>query len=92
MIDTVIKKIKITKDLQSKIFWACTFSKVEPMIIEGNLHIVEKTNLAYVEPHKVLIKDKVFLFFNDSKYFYVEDLIHKYPLSSLKELINKLIF
>lgn len=39
MIDTVIKKIKITKDLQSKISWACTFSKVVPEIIEGNLHI-----------------------------------------------------
>lgn len=35
------------------------------MIFEGCLRIIEHTNLAYVEPHRVIIKNKLFLFFNE---------------------------
>lgn len=88
MIDTIKKKIKITNDLQSKISWACTFNKVKPKITEGCLHIIDKTNLAYVEPHKVIIKEITYLFFNGTDYFYKNDLMHKYPLSKLREQID----
>ena len=40
-------------------------NKVKPKIINGTLRIVEHTNLAYVEPHRVIIKDKLYLFFKD---------------------------
>lgn len=43
--------------------------------------MVDKTNLAYVEPHIVIIKDKTYLFFNEHEYFYVGNLRNKYPLS-----------
>lgn len=89
MICTIKKKIKITKELQSKISWACTFCKVVPKITEGSLDIIDKTNLAYVEPHRVKIKNTEFLFFNGQTCFYVGDLLHKYPLSKLKEQIDK---
>ena len=87
MIHIIKKKIIITYELQSKISWACSFNNIKPEIIEGNLRIIEKTNLAYVEPHRVIIKDKLYLFFNDVPYFYVGDLLHKYPLSKLREYI-----
>lgn len=50
--------------------------------------LIEHTNLAYVEPHRVIIKDRLYLFFNEHDYFYVNDLSTKYPLSKLKEHIN----
>ena len=59
MISTVKKEITIQNELLSKIKWACTFSNCEPKIKNGNLRMVEKTNIAYVEPHSVMIKEKL---------------------------------
>ena len=42
MISTVKKEIAISKELHSKIEWACTFSNCEPKIKNGNLRMVEK--------------------------------------------------
>ena len=88
MIRIVKRKISIEKELLSKIKWACTFSNCEPKIRKGNLRMVEKTNIAYIEPHTAIIKDKVYLFFNEHEYFYINNLANKYPLSQLREIIN----
>ena len=88
MISTVKKEITIQNELLSKIKWACTFSNCEPKIKNGNLRMVEKTNIAYIEPHTAIIKDKLYLFFNEHEYFYINNLANKYPLSQLREIIN----
>ena len=92
MIRIVKKKNKIREELLSKIEWACRLNAIKlehKMIFEGCLRIIEHTNLAYVEPHRVIIKDKQFLFFNECDYFYVGDLRNKIPLSQLKDYISK---
>ena len=61
MIRIVKRKLAVEKELLSKIEWACTFSNCEPKIKNGNLRMVEKTNLAYVEPHTAVIKNKLYL-------------------------------
>ena len=88
MICVIKKKIIITNELLSKIEWACSFTNVKPEIIEGNLRIIDKTNIAYVEPHRVIINGKLYLFFNDVDYFYIGDLLHKYPISNLREHLH----
>ena len=88
MIRIVKRKLAVEKELLSKIEWACTFSNCEPKIKNGNLRMVEKFNIAYVEPHKAIIKDKTYLFFNHHDYFYINDLTNKYPLSSLREIVK----
>ena len=88
MIRIVKRKLAVEKELLSKIEWACTFSNCEPKIKNGNLRMVEKTNIAYVEPHTAVIKDKLYLFFNEHEYFYINNLANKYPLSRLREIIN----
>ena len=45
MISTIKRKISINEELLSKIKWACTFSNCEPKIRNGNLRMVEKTNM-----------------------------------------------
>ncbi|MBQ3408817.1 MAG: hypothetical protein IJH12_06420 [Clostridia bacterium] len=55
MLSIVNREIAISKELHSKIKWACTFSNCEPKIKNGSLRMVEKTNLAYVEPHTAVI-------------------------------------
>lgn len=52
------KEINMSKELLSKIEWECRLKfkgKEQPQIINGYLRIIEHTNLAYVEPHRVLI-------------------------------------
>lgn len=88
MIRIVKRKLAVEKELLSKIEWACTFSNCEPKIKNGNLRMVEKTNIAYVEPHRVIIKDKLYLFFNEHDYFYIGNLANKYPISQLREIIK----
>ena len=80
----------MSNELLSKIKWSCQFKgKEKPKIYNGNLRIVEHTNLAYVEPHRVVIKDNLYLFFNEHDYFYVGDLKTKYPLSKLQDYIAR---
>ena len=88
MISTIKREIAISKELHSKIEWACTFSNCEPKIKNGNLRMVKKTNIAYVEPHTAVIKDKLYLFFNEHEYFCIGNLANKYPLSKLRDFIN----
>ena len=66
--------LKKINELKSKIKWSCLFSKPKYQIIEGCLRIVEHTNLEYVEPHKVIVNNRLYLFFNDQDYFYIGNL------------------
>lgn len=88
MIQIIKIEIAIEKELRSKIEWACTFSNCEPKIKNGSLRMVEKSNIAYVEPHCVVVKDKLLLFFNEHEYFYIGSLANKYPLSKLRDFIS----
>lgn len=89
MIKIIKKKINMSDELKAKINWSCKFNKKSYQIIEGYLRIVEHTNLAYVEPHKVIIGDKLYLFFNEQKHFYIGNLKNKIPLSELSEYIAR---
>ena len=88
MINIVKRKINMTDELRSKIKWACTFNNCVPKIKDGSLKLIEHTNLAYVEPHRVIIKEKLFLFFNEHNYFYIGNLENKYPMSKLREMVD----
>ena len=89
MIKIVKKKINMSKELKDKIIWTCKFSNQSFKLIEGCLRIVEHTNLAYVEPHKFIIDNKLYLFFNEQNYFYIGNLEKKLPLSDLIEYIAR---
>ena len=88
MIKIIKKKINMSDELKAKINWSCKFNNRPYQIIEGHLRIVEHTNLAYVEPHRVIIKDKLYLFFNDVNYFYVGNVAQKIPISRLSDYIS----
>lgn len=63
MINIVKKKNKISRDLLSKIEWASRLNSIKQKhtnILEVCLRIMEHINLSYVEPHRVIIKDKLY--------------------------------
>ena len=88
MLNIILKKINIDKSLYKKIEYACKFNQNSFKLFEGKLHIVEKTNLAYVEPHKVIIKDNVLLFFNEQNIFYLNTLNNPKQISELDKIIK----
>ncbi len=89
MIRIIKKQINMSDELEKKIKWSCKFSNQSYEIIEGCLRIVEHTNLAYVEPHKVIIDGKLYLFLNEHKHFYIGNLKKKIPIADLSDYIAR---
>ena len=88
MIEIVKTEIAISNDLHSKIKWCSNYCNVKPKIYNGYLRIIKHTNLAYIEPHRVIINNTLYLFFNEHDFFYIGNLQKKYPLSKLQEIIT----
>ena len=85
MINIVKKKINMNDELKAKNNWSCKFNKKSYQIIEGYLRIVEHTNLAYVELHKVIIEDKFY------KRTYIKSISNDEYYKTLKEDLDNAI-
>lgn len=44
------------KGLKQKLEFICDFCNTTPTIINDSIRKLDKTNLTYIEPHKVLLK------------------------------------
>ena len=60
------EELRFEENLKKRLEFICEFSKVTPTFINGSIRKLEKTNLTYIEPHRVIIKEKLFLFFNNN--------------------------
>ena len=58
MVNIIKEKLPIEESLRKKLELICEFSKTTPKIINGNIRKIEKTNLTYIEPNRIIIKDK----------------------------------
>ena len=56
MINITIKELEIESELKRKIEFICDFCNTKPTIINGNIRNITKTNLSYIEPHRIIIK------------------------------------
>ena len=81
--------IQIEECLKQRLEFICEFAKVTPTFINGSIRKLEKTNLTYVEPHRVIIKNITFLVFNYSNDVYISNLTKKIKLSELEEYLKK---
>ena len=84
------KELKFEESLKQRLEFICEFSKVKPIFINGSIRKVDKTNLTYIEPHKVIIKDTTFLVFNYSNEIYISNLTRKIRLSELEEYLKSM--
>lgn len=67
MINIVKKELELDDELKKKIEFICGFCNITPTIINGNIRKIDRTNLSYIEPHRIIIKGITFLAFNYSK-------------------------
>ena len=74
MVNVIKQEIKMEESLRKRLEFICEFCKVKPTIINGNLKIIDKINLTYLEPHRIIINDVTFLAFNYSNEIFIEKL------------------
>ena len=69
------------ESLESRLKIICDFCNTTPTIINGSIRRVEYTNLTYIEPHRIIINDIIFLAFNYFNEIFIENLNNKIKLS-----------
>ena len=84
------QELQFEESLKQRLEFICEFSKFTPTFINGSIRKLEKTNLTYVEPHRVIIKNITFLVFNYSNDVYISNLAKKIKLSELEEYLKKI--
>lgn len=87
-----IKKDLLVYDdhIKERLEFICKYSNKDVTFYNGNVISIKGTNLHYVEPHRFMINNHLFLFFNYSNEVYYKTLENKIGLKNLsKKLLNK---
>ena len=84
------QEIQFEENLKQRLKFICEFSKVSPIFINGSIRKIEKTNISYIEPHRVLVKDITLLVFNYSNDVYIYNLSKKIKLSELENYLKSI--
>ena len=84
------QELQFEESLKQRLEFICEFSKVTPTFINGSIRKLAKTNLSYIEPHKVIVNNTTFLVFNYSNDVYISNLVKKIKLSELEEYLKNI--
>ena len=74
MVNIIKEELSLEEHLLKKIEFICYFTNNKPTIINGSIRKIDKTNLSYIEPHRIIIKGITFLAFNYSNEMFIENL------------------
>ena len=87
MINIIKQRLEIDETLKRRLEIICDFCNIKPEIINGSIRKVDKTNLSYIEPHRIIIKNNTFLVFNYFIEIYINNLSKKIKLTELENYI-----
>lgn len=90
MVKIITEEIPFEESLKNKLKFICDFCNTKPKFINGSIRKIERTNLSYIEPHRVIIKGITFLVFNYSKTVYVGNLGKEIEIKDLEAYIKEL--
>ena len=90
MVNIIKEEIEIEESLESRLRVICDFCNTTPTIINGSIRRIDKTNLTYIEPHRIIIKGINFLAFNYETSIYVEDLSKRLLIKDLEDYIKSI--
>ena len=82
------EELRFEENLKKRLEFICEFSKVTPTFVNGSIRKIEKTNISYIEPHRVIVKDTTFLVFNYSNMEQVKYLIDMINNMDIKDKLR----
>ena len=88
MVNVIKQEVRMEESLRKRLEFICEFCNTTPEIINGSIRKEDKTNLSYIEPHKIIIKNNVFLAFNYSNEIYINNLSRKIKINELENYIK----
>jgi hypothetical protein len=71
-IKIIKQELELEECIKQRLEFICEFSKVTPTFINGSIRKLDKTNLTYIEPHKVAIS---FILISGNNCFYTDFMI-----------------
>lgn len=83
MIKIITQELEIESNLKQRLEFICEFCHIKPTIINGSIRKIDKSNLSYIEPHKIIINNTTFLAFNYSNELYIKNFGNKILISEL---------
>lgn len=82
------EKLDIDEILEKRRKNILKFLNIKSKIIKGNIIHIPKTNIAYIEPHKLVINNITYLFFNEYNNIYINTLVNSIPFNDLEAHIK----
>lgn len=82
------EKLEIEDTLKKKVKNILMFLNIKAKLERGNIINIPKTNIAYIEPHKLIINDITYLFFNECENVYINTLEKSIPFNELENYIK----
>ena len=90
MVNIIKQELENEESLKKKIEFICEFTNNKPNLQNGSIRKIDKTNLIYIEPHSITIKNINFLFFNYSNDIFINNLSNKIKISELQNYIKSI--
>ena len=79
-----VKELEVDKEVLKRIEMICRFACVKPTIKNGSIINIKGSNIAYVSPHIITIKENNYLVFNGSDIVFVNDYSSRIKLKDLE--------
>lgn len=86
MVNMIKEELPLEESLKKKIEFICDFTNTKPTIINGSIRKVDKTDLIFIELHKIIINNITFLTFNFSNEIFIKNLFNNIKLSIRKQI------
>lgn len=88
MLTIETKKLEISDKLSRKVEMVCRFTNTKANIENDCIKRIKETNIAYVRPHVIIIKNNKYLMFEESDYIFVNGYEKKIMFKDLENYIK----
>ncbi len=82
------EKLEIEESLEKKVNNILKFLNMKAKLQNGNIIHLSKTNIAYIEPHKLEINGITYLFFSECENVYINTLEKYIPFKKIENHIK----
>ena len=82
------EKLEIEDTLKKKVKNILMFLNISAKLKQGNIINIPKTNIAYIEPHKLVVNNITYLFFNECENIYINTLEESITFNELENYIK----